>query len=136
MRYFVNKPFVWQEEVQLWCFVWVVFFGSGAAVRAGSHVAIEVLVDILPSFLRKIIEVLIYIIVILALLYFMRQGMNLVQQMVKTGRSTNILKVPYKIIYGAFPVGCILMIINYVAVIYKKYFMKKFEGNGGEVNGN
>lgn len=25
MRYIFNNPFVWQQEVQLWCFVWVVF---------------------------------------------------------------------------------------------------------------
>lgn len=29
MRYFFNNPFVWLQEVQLWCFTWVVFFGCG-----------------------------------------------------------------------------------------------------------
>ena len=43
MRYFLGNPIIWGEEVQLFCFVWTVFFGAGAAFRTGSHVAIDVI---------------------------------------------------------------------------------------------
>lgn len=122
MRYFVNNPFVWLEEVQLACFVWIAFLGGGAAFRTGNHVAIEFIVDRLPTGLRKVVEVLIYLVVIIVLGYFFIQGSNLVNQMANTGRTTNILKIPYKIIYSAFPIGCILMIINFTIESFKTIF--------------
>ena len=45
MRYIVGKPYTWLEEVQLFCMVWIVFAAGGAAFRTGSHVAIEMVVE-------------------------------------------------------------------------------------------
>ncbi len=132
MRYLFNNPFIWQEEIQLWCFIWIVFFGSGAAFRNGSHVAIEILVDFMSPFVQKIIDIIIYIIVMYVLYYFMIHGSTLVKQLINSGRTTNILDVPYPIIYGALPVGCGLMMINYTAVILKTLFFKDIAIKGGE----
>ncbi|WP_343185005.1 TRAP transporter small permease [Anoxynatronum sibiricum] len=132
MRYFVNRPLVWLEEVQLMCFVWIVFFGAGAAFRTGSHVAIDMLVDRFPQQLRKIVEILIYIAVVLVLGYFMIQGWSLVQQMGQTNRLTNIFKIPYTLIYAAFPIGCVLMIINYSIATYTQVFKPMIVGKEGD----
>ncbi|SMP40377.1 TRAP-type C4-dicarboxylate transport system, small permease component [Anoxynatronum buryatiense] len=132
MRYFVNRPLVWLEEVQLMCFVWIVFFGAGAAFRTGSHVAIDMVVDRFPQQLRKITEILIYIAVIIVLCYFMVQGWSLVQQMGQTNRLTNIFKIPYTLIYAAFPIGCVLMIINYSIATYTQVFKPMIFGKEGD----
>lgn len=132
MRYIFNNPFVWQEEVQLWCFVWVVFFGSSAAFRSESHVAIEVLVDRMPPTAKKIINVFIYIVVILVLSYFMIHGTTLIKQLIRTSRTTNILDIPYPVIYSAFPIGCGLMIINYTIIMLMPLFSKNTKIQGGE----
>ena len=134
MRYFFNNPFVWLEEVQLWCLVWIVFLGSGAAFRTGSHVAIEVVVDRMPSNLRKIVEVFGYVVVMFILIFFMIHGSNLIKQLFNTGRTTNILDVPYPLIYAAFPIGCVLMMINYTVVTVTSLFNKdsQLDVEGGE----
>jgi len=133
MRYFVNDPFVWLEEVQLMCFVWIVFFGAGAAFRSGSHVSIEFIVEKLPNKLRKIAEVLIYIIAVAILSVYMMQGLKLIQQLISTQRATNIFKIPYPLIYSSFPIGCILMIINYTIVTYKTIFSSDNKDKAGEI---
>lgn len=127
MRYFLNKPFVWLEEVQIWCFIWLVFLGAGAAFRSGSHVAIDVVVDLMPPFMRKTIEILGYLVVMYVLNFFIIHGSNLVKQLHNTGRLTNILRVPYSIIYGALPAGCVLMMINHTLITGMKLF--KIEAN-------
>lgn len=132
MRYIFNNPFVWQQEVQLWCFVWVVFFGSSAAFRSESHVAIEVLVDRMPLAMRKIVNIFIYIVVISVLSYFMIHGTNLIKQLIRTSRTTNILDIPYQVIYSAFPIGCGLMIINYTIIMIMRLFSKNVNEQGGE----
>lgn len=138
MRYFLNDPIVWLQEVQLWCFTWVVFFGCGTAFRTGSHVAIEVLVDKMPPAIQKIIEAFGYIVVITVLTYFLIHGSNLIKQLYDTGRTTNILDIPYPIIYSAFPIGCVLMMINYTIVTIKALFADRDEvkERSVELNGN
>ena len=60
-RYIFNAPFTWLEEVQTSCMVWIVFAGAGAAFRSGNHVAIEMIVDLMPKSMQKIMEILISI---------------------------------------------------------------------------
>ena len=62
-RYIFNAPFTWLEEVQTSCMVWIVFAGAGAAFRSGNHVAIEMIVDLMPKSMQKIMEILISIVV-------------------------------------------------------------------------
>ncbi|GKX27742.1 TRAP transporter permease [Vallitalea longa] len=131
MRYFFNNPFVWLQEVQLWCFTWVVFFGVGAAFRTGSHVAIEFIVDHMRPTMRKITEVFGYIVSICVIIYFFIHGTDFIKQLINTNRTTNILDIPYPLIYMAFPICCILMIINY-SLTMKKVLFNKADIKGGE----
>ena len=64
MRYIINKPIIWQEEVQIGLAIWVIFFGASAAFRYSNHIAIDMIVDMFPKNIQKIIEVLIAIITI------------------------------------------------------------------------
>jgi len=131
MRYFLNSPLVWTEEVQLWCFVWVAFIGGGATFRMGEHVAIDIFVDLLPKALRKVVRVFEYIVVVAVLLYYTKYSSVLVQQMIRTERVTNILGIPYGLIYAALPVGCILMIISYT-ITFIQPSISTNEVQGGE----
>jgi TRAP-type C4-dicarboxylate transport system permease small subunit len=125
MRYFINRPIIWGEEVQLFCIVFVVFFGAGAGFRTGSHVAIDFLVDRFPPGLRKIVELVIYIVSILILVYFSVQSASFVAQMYRTRRVSEILDIPYFITYAAFPAGCGLMIVNYTLSVFIHFFSGK-----------
>ena len=132
MRYLFNNPLVWQEEMQLALVIWVVFFGASATFRTGGHVAIEIIVDSMPGKVRRVVEILGYLITCVVLLYLLKSSMNLVLQMITTGRMTNILRVPYQFIYGAFPVSCVLMIINYTYSIYHSHFKPQAAEKEGE----
>lgn len=116
MRRMFNNPFIWLEEVQIGCFIWITFFGAGAVCRNGGHVAIDILVDMFPRWLQKIVQVFIYAVTILIVGYVGLKGIVLVQQLMNSGKTTPILDIPYPFFYGAMPIGCGLMIVNYIAV--------------------
>ena len=59
------------------------------------------------------------------LIYLLRSSIDLVMQMVTTGRTTNILRIPQQFVYGAFPAGCVLMIINYTYSMYHSHLKRK-----------
>lgn len=127
MRYCFSNPFSWIEEVQLLCFVWLTFLGGCTAYRTYSHVAIDIIIDAFPKKIKQIAEFIIYIIVVLVLLYMLKQGTTLVIQMFNSGRKTNILYIPYYIIYGIFPVGCLFMLINTTVATLENWIKYKKE---------
>lgn len=125
MRYIVGHPFTWLEEVQLFCMVWIVFAAGGAAFRTGSHVAIEMVVEMFPQSVQKIISYVIDVIVFLVIAYLFYNSIGFIQMFVNNGRSSSMLKIPMTVQYGVAPVSYILMIVSY---FYSKYFDRK----GGE----
>ncbi|MCL2381023.1 MAG: TRAP transporter small permease [Treponema sp.] len=121
MRYFVNRPVHWGEEFQLLCMLIIALFGAGAAFRTASHVAIDVIVDLFPWKAQRFISITVYLISMIIMGYFFIQGTAFVRQMIATGRVTDILRIPFSLIYSAFPIGCALIIVNYSVVTFFKY---------------
>ena len=107
-RYIFNAPFTWLEEVQTSCMVWIVFAGAGAAFRSGNHVAIEMIVDLMPKSMQKIMEILISIVVVVVIGYLF----------MKSGRSTSMLKIPYSWVYGIAIISYFDMIISYFYALF------------------
>jgi len=112
-RYVFQAPFTWLEEVQLACIVWIVFAAAGAAFRTGSHVAIEMVVDLLPENVQKVMNVVISIIVVCVVGYLFYNSIGFIQMMIKNGRSTSMLHIPYMIIYAIALVSYVDMLISY-----------------------
>lgn len=118
-RYIFSAPFTWLEEVQTSCMVWIVFAAAGAAFRSGNHVAIEMIVDMMPQKVQKMMEWLISIVVIAVIGYLFFQSLGFIQVFVKSGRSTSMLKIPYSAVYGIAIFSYIDMIFSYFYSIIK-----------------
>ena len=111
-RYIFNAPFTWLEEVQTSCMVWI------AAFRSGNHVAIEMIVDLMPKSMQKIMEILISIVVVVVIGYLFMQSIGFIQVFVKSGRSTSMLKIPYSWVYGIAIISYFDMIISYFYALF------------------
>lgn len=118
-RYIFNAPFTWLEEVQTSCMVWIVFAAAGAAFRSGNHVAIEMIVDLMPEKIQKVMEWLISAVVVVVIGYLFMQSIGFIQVFLKSGRSTSMLKIPYSVVYGIAILSYIDMIISYFYSIIK-----------------
>lgn len=114
-----GAPFTWLEEVQLACMVWIVFASAGAAFRYGNHVAIEMVVDLMPKKIQKVFTVFISVVVVAVISYLFVQSIGFIQLFIKSGRTTPMLEIPYTLIYGIAPVSFILMILNYFYALIK-----------------
>ena len=118
-RYLLGAPFTWLDEVQLACLVWIVYAGAGAAFRAGNQVAIEMIVDLMPKGMQKVMEVFISVVVLAVIGYLFYQSLGYVALFIKSGRSTSMLKIPYSVIYGIAPVSFVLMVFSYFYALFK-----------------
>lgn len=118
-RYFLGKPFTWLEEVQTACMVWIVFSAAGAAFRLGNHVAIEMIVDLMPKALQKVMTVLISVVVVIVLGYLFDKTIGFIQIFLRSGRATSMMKIPFWLIYGIAIPAYIDMIVSYFYSIWK-----------------
>lgn len=126
MRYLFSAPFTWEEELQLACMVWISFLAAPVAFHTKSHVAIEIVVDMLPQKAQKIMSVVILALVYGILIYFLLHCFDFLNVMARTGRATPILKIPYTFVYSVAPVSLVLMLISFT---YETVMQIKNGGN-------
>ncbi|MCI8574160.1 MAG: TRAP transporter small permease [Oscillibacter sp.] len=124
MRYIMRSPITWQEEVQMLLFLWIVFLGGAGAFRAGSHIAIEILVDALPKKIGGVIERFDVLLQLLILVYLFWQEIQYYNQLIVAGRVTNLLRLPYGVAYAVVPIGGALMLISMLYAAYGRFIKK------------
>lgn len=120
-----NSPFAWQEEMQVFCTLWLVFIASGAVFRTIDHISIELVVDALGEMLKWAVELFVYLVVMATLAFTLYRSYLLVAQLYETERLTNILKIPYYLAYIPFPIGCVLMMVSDTVVTVRRLFLKR-----------
>ena len=119
MRKVMGNPFPWIEEVQLLLFIWAIFFGGSAAFRTGSHVGIDIVAERLPKQARKILDIFIFIVTTIVLIYFFKASYGLTLQAAE--KLTPYLRLPYSVVDIASVLGCALMIIQNAVYTYDKF---------------
>jgi TRAP-type C4-dicarboxylate transport system permease small subunit len=65
LRYFFKTGLYWSEEVATACFVWSVFIGAAAGYKHKAHVGVDMLVNLCPPTLKKIIIIVVDLILLL-----------------------------------------------------------------------
>lgn len=65
-----------------------------------------------PEKLQKVVSVLIAVAAVVVLSYVGYQGIRYIMQMVRYNRVTNILKIPYSLVYIPLPIGCATMAVQ------------------------
>ncbi|SFG49096.1 TRAP transporter small permease [Oribacterium sp. WCC10] len=70
-RYFLNKGIYWSEEVATTSFVWAIFIGGAGAYRNNTQLGIDLLVNMLPEILQKIVKILVQIVLFIVNAYIL-----------------------------------------------------------------
>ena len=65
LRYFMKTGLYWTEEVTTSCFVWSVFLGAASGYRRGMHIGVDILVSKLPEALRKLVNILVCLVLLI-----------------------------------------------------------------------
>ncbi|MDN4524233.1 TRAP transporter small permease [Fictibacillus fluitans] len=58
LRYAFNSGITWSEEMSRFLFVWMVFFGAIAALKDKMHLGVDLVVNLLPKTLKRIVFVI------------------------------------------------------------------------------
>lgn len=122
-RFFdLNVPFT--EELTIYAMMWVTLFGAAYAFGLKKHIAIDALVSVLDTSLRRKVEVLIELFVALfAIMILLIGGSWFTYLTFKLGQLSPVIQIPKGWVYLALPAtGLIILaynILNIRAIISK-----------------
>ncbi len=113
-RYVFNSSLSWTEELSVILFVWMVYFGSSAAVLKRKHLRIDFLINLMPPKLKRISLVTSNLLFIVFCGLTIMPLMEMVGRFARSGASTTILNIPKSLVYVVIPLSLILTSIRLV----------------------
>jgi len=85
------KSLPWPEEFCRLCWIWTVFLSLPFTIRKGSMLRVNVLVDMLPTKVRNVLNIVIDLLIAFALFIFFQEAISVVGDMFQNGRTTAAL---------------------------------------------
>ena len=108
-RYVLGTSTPWSEETAIYCFIWMVLFGSALGVRDHSHLVADIMPDTMGAFLDKLVPTLTYIVIIILGLFFARYGYQ--YAILGLTRYSDTMGFPMFYIYISLPVSGVAMVL-------------------------
>ena len=109
-RFVLEAPVVWSEEIARYVFAWIVFIGASDAIRSRSHIAVDLLPNMLPLRPRLALGLAMDAILLVVLVVLVWLG---VEGTLRSHRLPSVtMDLPQSFLYGVVPVGCALMLLR------------------------
>ncbi|MDR1933535.1 MAG: TRAP transporter small permease [Spirochaetales bacterium] len=113
MRYVINMPLIWSEELARYIFVWATFIGAGYGVRKKIHISMELIYMRLPVKARLAVTVFTNAAAIFVFAYLIPYGIETVRTQWNIGSSA--MEIPMSWVFAAVPVGCFIVCLRLIA---------------------
>ena len=113
----LNRPIVTADDICLLLFSWTALLGADVALRYSRLVGMDILMSKFPPKSQKFFQILVYIIMIISMILFIRYGIYLASR--NWSRVLNSLPISYGWVTLSFPVSCCLMVFTSLLKIKK-----------------
>ena len=127
MRYILNDPLQWVEEVLIALYLWAIMLGAASAMKNRGHVSIDALVVALPKKAQRYIQRFNDIVSIIVLSAFGWLGLQLA--LAAGDKITPILGIKYTYFDMAVPIGAFWMVLYLVV-----HLISDLKNSAGEHN--
>ncbi len=106
----LRHPLNWAVDISMLLFAWLVFLGGDIVIRETTLISVDLFQKLLHPALRKTLQIVFYLMMILFLVILVRYGIPLLISNWK--RQFQTLALSYSWCTLAVPVGSVLMIIS------------------------
>jgi len=119
----------WPEEFCRYCYIWTVFLSLGYTIKKGNMLKVGILMDLLPMKLRKSIEIIVNILMLIIFAVFFRYAILYTGKIKVTGQVSSAMGIPMWIMYLSTVIGFALATLRTFQEIIDKIrnFNKKAE---------
>jgi C4-dicarboxylate transporter DctQ subunit len=109
-RYFFTKPTSWAAELSQMCLIWGTLLAMAYLLSKRQHIQVDAVVQLLPTYLVRIVDVVVLIIVGVFAAVVTWYGFEIFYDSFTRGRTTgSLLNIPIWIVELAVPVGFFLL---------------------------
>ncbi len=105
-RYVFDASLVWATELTIFVFLWSIFFGAAYCFKKDAHIAVTIVLDVVPSRIAKVMLIISHLVTfffLLAVAYFGYEYLELVIELDE--RSIDLWDMPMWIVYLVTPIS-------------------------------
>lgn len=95
----------WPEEFARYCYIWTVFLSLGYTIKKGNMLRVGLLMDLLPHKLRKSLEIVTNIIMLVLFIILFRYAIIYTAKIKLSGQSSPAMRIPMWIMYMSTVIG-------------------------------
>lgn len=111
LRYVFSIGFQWESELVICIFTYIVFLGIAIAYREDEHIAVQLLVNVLPPRLRRMLKIMSHVCTGLVMILVAAYGIPIIFG--RIGQTlTPGLRIPRAYIYAALPLGTVFLLVE------------------------
>lgn len=127
-RTFFNSM-TWPEEFCRYCYIWTVFLSLGYTIRKGNMLRVGIVMDLLPQKLRKGIEIIVNIMMLVLFVVLFRYSIIYTGKIKSSGQFSPAMHLPMWIMYMSTIIGFALAALRMIQEIISniRNFNKKAE---------
>jgi TRAP-type C4-dicarboxylate transport system permease small subunit len=119
---FFELSLVWTDELARYTFIWSVLLGTVVVFKHKKHIVIDVICNIFPKEVNKIIQIIIRIGMIYLFYILLKYGWILTTQTWKVPSTS--LEIPTGMVYLSVPLASSLLITYTLIELYQMVFKK------------
>ncbi len=111
-RYFFDAASPWAFDLSEYALVWITFLAAPWVLMQDRHVRIEILVDVLPARLQRVLGIIVCLVAMAACAVLTwRTGLAAAEYLERNVMMARIWRIPRFWPYGAIPLGSALLTI-------------------------
>ncbi|MBO8164166.1 MAG: TRAP transporter small permease [Brevibacillus sp.] len=118
MRYFMNAPQAWVDEIFKYFVIWGILIGGSMALRDNHHISVDLLYEKFPKPLKKLANIFASIAGILFSLFLAYNGWVLVMARLASGQVSTDVGVPLWIVYLILPLAGVMLGLRFAQKLY------------------
>ncbi|WP_167577421.1 TRAP transporter small permease [Ammoniphilus sp. YIM 78166] len=122
-KFDINLSVPWTEELARYLMVWALFIGAAIIARRADSLAVEALVNLVPSRIGRIIKAAALLITLVFYGYIIVVGLEVAE--FGLTETSMAMGVPMVFVYSSMSIGAVLTIINLIAFMLDIYINKK-----------
>ncbi|MDR2176189.1 MAG: TRAP transporter small permease [Synergistaceae bacterium] len=120
MRYAFSNSIYWSEELARYLFIWQAWIAASFATKRSKHINLDVVVNLCPPAIQKILFWVAHILWLSFALYMTRKSADLTHMLFLRKTISAAMQIRMGWVYLAVPFGCGLMSFRLVQVMVSK----------------
>jgi C4-dicarboxylate transporter, DctQ subunit len=119
MRYVFNSSILWGIEASSYLFAWLVLIGISYGVKAGSHIGVDAVVNLLPRRGRQVAGVIAGLLCIVYAVFLLIGSWNYFETVYQIGVTGEDIPVQRWILISILPIGFALLLFRLVQMTWR-----------------